>query len=369
MRFSILLFGVLAATAVAHGATVSSDPIGYFSFTAKANSDTLIALPLHRQPVYEGTVSSTTGNVITVTGSPNWTSNQFVYAAGTQTNTYYVLFGSGTKEGMYYTVTANAASTLTVDLAGDNLATVVAGEVVKVIPYWTFGTLFPNQTGIATTTSITGAGAGTLILVPDMDSAGINRASQYAYYYYSGASFGGPGWRRQGGGGTTIRNDDVLLPDSYIMFRNSTASDMKPAMSGSVQMTKFATPIGTVQSNTAQDNPVGLTVASPVTLDQSRLYESGAISGTTSITGAGAELLLVFDNNGTGFNPAASEAYYYYTGSSFGGPGWRKQGGGATNLFGSTQVFQPGRAYIIRKNAAATPATTVWTFTPPYLNQ
>src|SRR5580658_476225 len=84
--------------------SVNTNPCGYcdvgaFSSTnsyvgLQANSDTLVSLPFTQPPVFVGTIASVSSNVVTVNGSPNWTSNQFVYAYGTQNSTYYALLGS-----------------------------------------------------------------------------------------------------------------------------------------------------------------------------------------------------------------------------------------------------------------------------------
>lgn len=370
-KLRLSLVTLCAMTAIAQ-AQVYSPIVGFNTITALGNSDTRLSLPLHRASAFQGLVQSVSGNVITVQGLPGWTANQFVFAAGTQTNTYYVSMGTGNKEGMYYSVTANSAdsgsantSTLTVDTAGDTLTGgggIVAGDSLSIIPYWTLATLFPGQTGITTTTSASGAGSMTRVLLPDQVSPGIDLAATGSYYYYTGAGFGGPGWRRAGAGLTSIKDNDPLLPDSYVIIRqDGVGGSSVITAAGTVPTGDHRFIIGTVTPNVAQDNAVAINIPIPLTLTESNLFESGAFAGTTSSSGATGDKLLVFDDTSAGIDKAATKAYYYYTGAGFGGPGWRLQGGGLTTIRNTEVVFQPGSGYIIRKEASATPSMVTWT--------
>jgi uncharacterized protein (TIGR02597 family) len=237
----------------------------------------------------------------------------------------------------------------------------VNGDTIQIVPYWTLGTLFPNQAGISTTNSISGAGSMTRILVPDQTSAGIDLAATGSYYYYSGTGFTGPGWRRAGAGLTSKRDDDVIVPDSYVIIRqDGVGSNVVATATGSVASSDRRVVIGTIAANTPQDNAIALDVPVPMTLSQSNLYQSGVFVGTTSISGATGDKLLVFNDASAGINKAAGQAYYYYSGSGFGGPGWRLQGGGFTNIKNDDAVFQPGSGYIIRKEGTTEPNSFVW---------
>lgn len=347
---------------------VTTDPVGAQKIDLPAESDTIVALGFTRSAVFEGTVSSVSGDVISVSGTPVWTSNQYQNDPGVQDETYYVLMLTGNREGMYYTVTANGTDTLTVDAAGDDIATeIVADDRLQIIPFWTFASLFPDQVGITTTTSISGAGAGTEILLLNASASGVDNSPTESYYYYSGASFGGEGWRRKGGGFTTIRNYDILLPDIYFVFRNATEAASEIVVAGNVQMAGYRTVVGTITDGEDQDNSIALTIPVELTLAESRLFEEGIVVGTASISGAGAEELLVFNNSQSGFDKSPAESYYYYTGASFGGAGWRKKGGGFTNIFNDQAILQPGQGFIIRKIADGPASSSVWSVVPPYL--
>lgn len=355
--------------------SASTDIVGFVSVTALGDSDTRFSAPLHRPTAYQGVVSSVSGNVITVQGSPAWSTSpqQWQYLMGSQTNTYYVEFGSGAKEGLYYTIVSNGSNALTIDLAGDTLeGAVISGDSIRIIPYWTLGTLFPNQAGVTGTTNIGGSGSMTRIFLPDVITGGVDLAASSSYYYYTGTGFGGAGWRRQGGGLSNIKNDDVIPPDLFVIFRqDGVASTVIQVASGAVPITTSGGTdrryiIGTVTANVPQDNAVALGVPVPLTLSQLNLFQSGAFTGTTNAGGSTGDKLYVFDDSVAGINKAASSSYYYYTGTGFGGPGWRKQAGGLNVIRDSEVVFQPGTGIIIRKEASPVPSTVVWSIPLSY---
>ncbi|CAN5681736.1 hypothetical protein BH11VER1_BH11VER1_16610 [soil metagenome] len=343
--------------------SAGTDPVGFVSITALGNSDTRFSAPLHRPTNYQGVVGSVSGNVVTVQGTPAWTTvpQQWVYTVGSQANTYYVEFGSGAKEGVYYSVIANGTNTLTLDLSSDTIeGSVISGDTVRIIPYWTLAALFPGQAGITGTSSIFGAGSCTKIFATDATAVGVNLGATQTYYYYTGATNGGPGWRQIGGGFTNIKNDSILLQDTHFIIRQDGVPTSVITVSGVVPMNDKKTVIGTLAANTTQDNFVALEIPVPMTLAQSSLFQSGAFTGTASIFGNACDQLLVFNDTLVGTNKSASGTYYYYTGAANGGPGWRQIGGGFSTIRDNDVVFQPGSGYIIRKQATVTPVGVVW---------
>jgi len=367
-KLPYILLGALALAGNTFGqTTATSDPVGFNSVTALGNSDTRFSVPLQRPNVFTGTVASVSGNVVTVSGTPAWTTNQFVYAAGTQSNTYYLEFKSGAKVGMFYTVTANAAGTLTLNLNGDSISTVAANDSFKLVPYWTLSTLFPNQAGITATTSISGSAPVTDILIPDVTSAGTDLGAPSGYFYYSGTGFGGAGWRAIGGSPSQKVNDTPLSPDGFLIVRQdgvSTSSILTATGAVPTNVRKYV--IGTLQANVDQDNAVGIDIPVGLSLTQSNLFQSNAFAGTSLISGDQGDQLLVFDDTTADFDKAATTGYFYYTGTAFGGAGWRLIGGSPTAKQDAVTVFQPGSGYIIRKAGVASPQSVVWSLPLPY---
>ncbi len=341
--------------------SASTGPVGYVAVRALGNSDVRIALPFHRPPVFTGRVFQVaSADRFTIQNSPGWTPNAFVHQPGSQSNTYYVRFEEGALAGMIHKVLSNDGDSLQVATEGEaGLSLLTAGTRFRIIPYWTFGTLFPGGEGV--TPSGSHGSPNTQILLYDAAQPGSNLAASQTYYYYAGSN---PGWRRVGGGLSTVRNDDILLPHQSLIYRENTPADRTLHLNGQVQMSTVRTPVSTVQANVTQDNAIGFTVAMPFTLAQSGLHQSGAVLGSTS-HGSTVDQLLVFDNAASGKNKSAIATYYYYTTSN---PGWRKVGGGLNTNRDDDVVFQPGYGYVIRKRAVSPPATVSSAMIPPYVN-
>jgi uncharacterized protein (TIGR02597 family) len=373
----VRLFSFLAMVALPLNlqAQSFSDPVGFNKITALGESDTYYSAPFHRQTKEIGTVESVSGGTIVVEGTPTWATSEFVYSQGTQPNTYYISFTSGSRAGMYYTITANTAAygnntaTLTIDLNGDVIDDsqgVQPNDTFKVIPYWTLSTLFPGQQGITTSTSIGGVGSCTCIFFPDLTSPGVNIASSAMFFYYDGTSFNGPGWRKIGGGFGVKFDDQVVIPDCYVIIRQEAAPTVSLVSSGNVPLGKKAFTLATLQSNLAQDIAIALDIPIPLSLWDSQLFQSGALKPSTTINGIDGDRLLYYDNSFAIKNRSSSKIFYYYTGSLYGGPGWRQTAGGFTAIKNNEVVFHPGSGFVIRKAAENVPTTKIWKINPPY---
>ncbi|HEV8543207.1 MAG TPA: TIGR02597 family protein, partial [Verrucomicrobiae bacterium] len=163
-------YRVKASTPV--GTNVVSELAGVQHLTFLGDSDTMFSVPFLRPAAELGAVVSVSANSIRLRGAPEWQPNQWTYVAGIQTNTYFLLFRSGSHEGESYTITANTADTLTLDLQGVALDGVAAGDRVAIVPYWTLGTVFPGGTGV--NSSPTPGNRLTEIFLPDISGVGVN---------------------------------------------------------------------------------------------------------------------------------------------------------------------------------------------------
>lgn len=374
---------------------VEIDPLGYVTVNLAGDSDSYVNIPFKRSPEFVGVASALsangtydagepftdgnnsgswdngetftdTNNVIALGGTPGLTVNQFVYVAVTQPKRYYVFLKSGTRAGMYYSVVSNAAASLTVDTAGDDLSTAInSTTTLEVIPYDTLGSIFPGGVGVNPSPSHSAASRQSEVLIPDLSTAGKDLAFPQSYYYYSGTAGPGAGWRKAGFVGT-LANDDVLLPDTFFAVRHNVATSTSLTFTGTVQMARLATPLGTL-GVTDQDNAVALPFATEMTLAQLKLYESGAFVGSSSHSaGTRQDEVLVWDNSVIGKNKAATTSYYYYTGTAGLGAGWRKASVPGT-LADNDLVIGPTKSIVIRKKATAQPATFLWSVLPPYV--
>lgn len=308
--------------------SVVTDPVGFTTTSLVSNSDTLIATPFTRPQSFVGTVSSASGNVLTISGSPGWTINQFVYVQGSQPNRYYALLGSAAtanpKEGHTYTITANSAATLTVDTTADDLTGVPANTQVVIIPYWTPATLFPaTDSGVSFTPTTSPPTYKTLLRVPNYAAVGINLPYAAEYYFSSGA------WQRISPAG--VGNDDPLLPDGNIVVRNSNGAPTLPLTNlGAVLLRKISTPLLTAASP-GQDNPLGIVRPLDVALNA---------TGLSGVFGA-SDQLLVFNNAQAAFDKTPSATYFYDT-------RWRKVGDTTMADYGGDVISQ-GTGFIVRK--------------------
>lgn len=359
---------VVLLTLLSSARAVESDPAGFTTLTLLGNTDSYIYIPFKRNPAFVGMASSLAGgNVISIAGTPGFTANQFVYAAGTQPNRYYVFLKSGTRAGVYYTITSNDTTSITVDTAGDDLTSAITSTTsLEIIPYDTLGTIFPSGVGVHPSSSHSIAVRQSEILLPNNTSAGTNLASSISYYYYSGTAGVGPGWRKAGVTGT-IANDDILVPDTFFVVRHNIGTNTSLTFTGTVQMSQLATPVGTINTSTDQDNAVALPFATELTLAQLKLFESGTFAGSSSHSIATRQdQVLVWDNTVSGKNKAADVSYYYYTGTAGAGAGWRRSGITGT-VANNDVVIGPNKGIIIRKKSGGAPATALWSVKPPYV--
>jgi uncharacterized protein (TIGR02597 family) len=355
MKFSLSLLApaCLCAASLTAQTTVTTDLVGFTTTSCLGNSDTYLGIPFTRPPEFTGTVQSVSGSTLAINGSPSWTSNQFVYAAGTQPKHYYVLIGNGgaanPKEGHIYTATSNGSNTLTVNTSFDNLTGVAANTNVTLIPYWTPATIFPpSNAGTSFTVTDSPPTYKTELLIPNTSSAGINLPPTATYFFINnGANIG---WRLEGDN-SADHGDDPLLPDSYFIVRNSNGAPTLPLTAvGSVLMSKLAVPILT-SANQQQDNPVTMIRPVDTTLDSNGL----APIDTSFLQG---DELLLFDNTQQQIGKQPSKTYNF-------NDGWRLT---TDSLDHSKDLIPSGSAVLVRKAAKTGGAAVYWVNAPNYVS-
>jgi uncharacterized protein (TIGR02597 family) len=330
---------------------IAAQPAGFCNRTFLGNSDTVFSLPFMRPEATSGLVETNWGNHVQIKGSPAWTVNQFVYAAGVQSNTYCLFIRSGALEGRFYTITNNGAATVTVNSKGDDLAALglLVGDRVSIIPYWTLGTALPSGNGIHPNTNLLPLNSPTEVLMPNSSGTGKNLSASKTFFYWQGA------WRATDEGNVN-KNDEVLLPNSCVIVRHNVPTSTVCSVPGAVITSKVSIPLAVWVSG-QQDNFVSLPRPMPVSLDNSGLIGSGAFTSSPSPVSRTDEL-LVFDATFAAKNKSATATYFYWNGA------WRELNNGSNQ--GAVQVFTPGTAVIIRKAASGTPGP-VW-INPPSAN-
>ncbi len=315
---------------------VETDPVGFVSVTVPANSDAVLAVPLNRSSEFKGVISSIAGNVITVTGTPGWTANQFVQSLPGQIKTYAVQIASGVREGLTAKITANTTNTLTIQLpTGDNLTGVVSGasgDQIDVLPYWTPASLFSTITD--------GTELYTFVGSNGLPAAGTYAAPSMLYVYDTISG----GWIDQLL--ETAVNHDALNFGSAILVRNNGASSLTLSMVGSVPMSKHRFVFGTQAGATEQDVRIGFSSPVPELLSS---------VGLPAVEG---DQLLAFNNAASGKNKAPASILVYD------GTQWLDSG---TELAVPTFQLLPGNGYIFRKAATVGASNVVWTDLQSYL--
>ena len=422
--FSILLLGAasLALLPIHSGlsqtATATTDPVGYTTASLLANSDTLVSIPFTRPAAYTGAIASISGNTITLAGSPGFTASQYVYAAGSQSNTYYAIVGplvtalSGTVSvtngsmavtGSGFTPIAQGDELIVNGLAY-NVASVTSDTALVLTRAYT-GTTATGQSasydhspkeGSFYTVSANDSSTLTVNLNGDsLSSVAANTSVSLIPYWTLGTAFPASdagtsyvattgkapatqilvpdsttagvnlsaaalyyyatnAWRLVGGVASTSYNDTILPPGDYFTVRN-TATATTFTPTGSVYMNRISLPLAT-QTSSGQDNSVALSRPASATLNDLGLISSGSFTPTTGK--AVKDQLLTFDNSVAGVNKSANAIYYYDT-------AWRLVGGVAGTDYGSASL-PLGTGFIIRKAATSTGATSFWQNTRNY---
>ena len=182
----------------------AADSVGYNRIVVPANSDVRLSLPFTQKVEAQFTVSSKAGSVITIPAA---------ITAGQYATLYYVRFTSGNASGLWSTITANTANTITItDAAVASLA--ANGDTFRVYKHHTLGSVFPKTMLGKSFVS------GTQILIYDNNLAAMTTnksASRVAAYTTSGAG----SWV-----GAGVNNNTVLKPETQFILRNNAAQTL-----------------------------------------------------------------------------------------------------------------------------------------------
>lgn len=355
---SALLAAGFTVSALAQ--TVTTDPVGFYQVNVNANSDGRIGLGLHRAPVLTTTVASVSENTINLNAT--LTADQFVYSDGVQNDHFYLLVKGGATEGKWYEITDNDAASVTVDQGASpetvEIQGLLADTQVTVIPFWTLNTLFPDGQGIDA--SADPFNPTTLIFLNNLQASGTNIWPDRSYLYYNGTE--GPiGWYKNGDIDAGVQNNLPLTPDTFVVIRN--VSNAKTiTVSGSVPMTDASTEV--IRGVQRQDNLLSNPFPVPITLAESKLLESGAVTASSDPFNP-VDLVMMYNPATSARNVPPSKSYFFYDGSQGGDAGWYESGNLDAGLQDGVKLIQPGDAIVVRK-AAGTPEVANWTATRPY---
>ena len=331
-KFITLLSGAVLLASSGFAQTVATDPVGYVTTTVEAYSDAVISPVMARPASFVGTISSVDdGDTITLSGTPNFTVDEFAPSDSSGNNSFYVQFTSGDREGLWAIVSANTSSSLDLTFVNQDLGSVVgdqvlAGDGVEIIPFWTPATLFPDA-DVANLSEL---------LVFSRTVAGINLSASATY-----VSFDTFGWYN---GGTLVDNLPIY-PDESMIFRNKSGSPQQLIQRGKVPMSAFRTVLALVADGTTQD--LRLTSGLPVDVTLQEFADLGA-SGN-------GDQILIFDNTLPGENKSASITVTYFDGF-----GWYN---GGTPM--NAHVIAAGEGIVYRKQGSNS-SEVVLDFKPSY---
>lgn len=299
------------------------NPTGFVSVTSPQGSDITFGPPLHQTPAFSGIIGSiSNGDTLTVSSSPAWTADEFA-------GTHYVLICNGDREGLFASIASNTADSVTLtfisETLGDQLGDrVEAGNTFKIIPFWTFGTLFPDGS----------VPAGTKVLVSDRSQTGINKPGRFINY------FEGFGWYD----GPTEKNNEIIYPDESVIIRTAAGQSLDLSVQGAAPTSALRVVLHHVTEG--QDQDINFINPFPVPVTLANLFSPGS-------SGDGDKILLS-NNSQDGINKPGRFVNY------FDGFGWYD---GPTEK--NNELIEPGQGITYRR-VASNSADLVITQIPDY---
>ncbi len=345
------LAALLAGSQLRAQTPALSQPLGIHRVTCLPNSDTVCAVPFTNTVAYRGALNAAPNvasgvATLTPTVATGWAANGFA-------GLHYVRFVSGARSGSYYQITANSTGDVTIDLAGDNLSGVTAGDRFKICKFWTLGTLFPpsTQTTFVPSLGTTNTQRRSSLRPSNNITVGTNLSPLESFYIV------GSNWLRVGGGTTPV-NDTIIWPDSYFEVRHNhstiTASTTFTS-AGGAELTDFSTPLAT-RTTGQQDNQLTNGRPIPVRLADLDLGTTVFINSLGTSSAQRRDQLLVYNNAVADLNRSASATYYRV------GTNWYRTGDGT--VLHNNDTIAAGVGFVIRKYQTSNGATVSWTNNP-----
>jgi len=299
-------------------------PQGVMMYTFTTATSTYVSFPLTAQPVYSDQVSSVSSNTITVANASAFTGalTSLVEApTGTSTIPYYVVFTSGAQAGRVLAVTANTATSLTLDttdngagtaefLSGNpdkitssapttfNVAAGASGDTFEVLPGDTLSTVFgSNASGSATPLILTGNTAANLRFADLVSFRKTPSVAAVSYFYNTADNY----WERSGDKNSPHTNFNNLPIPPFSPFQVTVRNGNPTAM---LSVSGRVADVALLTRTTAQSTTFNTTgYATDLTLGTLDLGPNFATNNTARF----ADSLGVYD---VSKNPPRFDAYY-----------------------------------------------------------
>jgi uncharacterized protein (TIGR02597 family) len=330
-----LLLSMLPATGFSQANT---PPVGVIVYTLISGTNTPLGVPIFGTAAFSGKVSALTANTLTTTDA-TWTAGQFAQ----QGAPYFALMLSGGQTGRMFLITANAASSVTlqvgaVSLTGDATTpgfSIAATDRFEIFPGDTLATLFGdgsvnNPVLLQTGTSVFSA-----------DTVQVFNGVRWVSYFFNSTT---NRWTNTSALAVS-QNDVILHPDAGVMIgrRGSTTTI---AISGRAPTTSLLTRIvgGAI-------NSVAVRFPTDTTL--------GALNFSGPGTWVASDVPLLADRVNL-FNGVKWIAYYKTVTGSI----WKQVGGDDSDQSG--RGIPAGSAVLIQKQGGATDSASFFSQALPY---
>jgi uncharacterized protein (TIGR02597 family) len=233
--FSLLTGLSLVATLVSAQASstvsVATIPTGLISTTVAAGTTSHLSVPFTAQPIYTSSVTAVTANTISVGDSPA----PFTMNLASPAAPYLVKFLSGTEMGRVLLITANTASTLTLDTTdnsngsvalNDATFSVASGDTFEIVPATTLASMFGDNSA-QNSLKLTGSSS---IFTSDTVSIYSASLSRWVAFYFNTTD---NCWETTGS--TSNANATVLFPySSLTITRAAGQASASVSLSGRV---------------------------------------------------------------------------------------------------------------------------------------
>lgn len=339
-----LLGLLLVVTSVgAWSQTTYSPVVGFVKVTVNGTSsgsgDNFVGPALLEGEAYRGDIVAGTPAAFTLQAADAaWTANQFATIA----NSHFVEIVASTNPnavGLYSDIASNTANTLTttLDLSGQ----LAGGETIAIRPHKTIAKVFGATNDYALGQGAAATSDTISVLTPGTSP------SFASYYYRANQSLGGTGWRSTANPVTDQANRPLRIGEGLLIKRKQTAST-EIILHGYVHEGSLRIPLK--KGFNLVDPVAPVTDQSAATPTPGPVFSLGGLASSTRIPSMLDALLLrggsstadiLSIRSGTSFI-----SYYYRSGQSLGGTGWRTTTNPATNV--ETTVLPATAAYYFQ---------------------
>lgn len=344
---TLLLAAALVPNAVAQKFRVAQPAVGSQYVLAPAGSTVIVAPQFQRPSVGTFRVTGVTPDgdtaTLTLAGRPPLDSygaplldDQYKPAA----DTYYAFVTAGDWTGLYFTVTANTATTLAIHTDGLPGGRASSVRSIEVRPYWSLETLFPASAAEVSFIPTTDPGdvKTQLVLSPLLLSGNEQPQQVGEAYYYSGVD---SNWV-SAADPDTVAGKVLVAPGRYLYLQNTSAGSypLDAVIAGSV----LTAPLRQNLYTSAEEDTVtcfALARSSDYKLSQIGLTDANFTPSLSQSPLGRNDLLIVDDGFG-----GVGAVYYRY----------QKKWYATNSALPVDPVLPAGTAFGVRKKAGSGPA-------------